>query len=93
MCEFLELAKRLKELGVKQESYFCWAHKTAGVHRSFDGEKTSTLRTSVMNVNLERAIRRCGMECRSTPPSPSPSWGRCCREELYLTSQEKNGIA
>ena len=36
----LELAKRLKELGVKQESYFCWAHKTAGVHKSFDGGKT-----------------------------------------------------
>lgn len=36
----LELAKRLKELGVKQESYLSWAHVTERVHQSSDGERT-----------------------------------------------------
>lgn len=39
-CCTVEQAKRLKELGVAQNSYFCYAHTVKKVHWSFNGETT-----------------------------------------------------
>lgn len=62
----LELAKRLKELGVQQNNVFYWVQG----HDMDWNAQASTMPWKVSQITNGKD---------SFPPSPWPSWGRCCR--------------
>jgi hypothetical protein len=64
----LELAKRLKELGVEQQSYFVWVE--ANGHTELRDKTKHDFMTSAYTQVIH-------VHESSAPPSPSPSLGRC----------------
>lgn len=73
----LELAKKLKELGVKQESYFAWVLSAP----FFDGNHSE--RDLVLNPNqFEELVENCGDEFELYPAYTVAELGEMLPEEI-----------
>ena len=81
----LELAKKLKELGVKQESFFCWAHPWEPY--TYTADKSRFILTEPSKLNIREGISAFNVaELGEMLPDQYHSWhtvgdgftGWCC---------------